>query len=524
MEQWIMEYQKNINNLQNKCMTRGESALASYSLYMLRFINGLMQMESSQFYTYQKKVLWSPMRVFSGYFIEQVEAACTCTDIEKKEMIIDDIENAVCKIAHVYRNVVDATSNADRQMFTCLSVDTNMYELSPKLFAYYSDILETLVALYKKKDVYAFLLHPSFKSNIETINLFCEREKPGKVVLIYIPEKRIEEIKEIPVYLMHESYHVLGKEERCRKFRAVNLNFHIKLWIKQMLFRHVQFFEDSFLDDQVKEKLCECWFTLDDILQYLDGHEEDDRIFYSKRISNYLYEAWTQKLINIFSSIAYNLSVVLAQCPVDPMAEEDSYGKLILIESRIRSNILNALSGMKMALFIERLLYLYRESFADMACILTLGLKPDEYENAFEHSISFSHKKEITGLMRNIRSLIVAKVIAKYEKMDYYELWDCYCKKKEDELIKNSLNNRSVNSEISQQQENEWMPDITVQDLEFFDKYLTICSKQLMESFEQNGNVEKFRDIINRANMIDILSGRTSEALKKLYCEKENQN
>lgn len=523
MEQWIDEYQIKINNLKNECEVKNEMALSSYCLYMLRFLNGLQQMQSSRFYTYQKKVLWNPMRLFSRYFIEQVNEAIVCRNMQSKEKIIDDIENAVCEIAHVYRNVVDATSNADRQMFTCLSVDTNMYELSPKLFSYYSDILETLVTLYNKEDVYAFLLHPSFKCNTETVNLFFQREKQGKVVLIYIPEKRIEEIKEVPIYLMHESYHVLGKEERCRKLRALYLNFHILLGIKQMIFTDVCFTEDDSIDDLIKEKLCAQWFCLTDIIQYLKKRDESDRIFYSSKIRKFLCEEWKKRLLNILSTMADDLPTVILQNAIDLADEANFYGKLVMLESKIRSNILYILSGNRLAILMDKLIYLYREAYADIACILTLGLEPEAYEQAFDHSISFFCGTDNYGFMREIRSLIVANVIAKCTKLDYHKPWETFFYKKKEMLQHNPYlmpdkkerNERRKPCDL-------WMPQITDQDLKYFDVYLSECEKRLNANLVKNERISEFRNIIKSTSMVEILSGRTSEQFRKIV-EKERE-
>ena len=200
---WIEEQRQQLSEIYNKCREAGsrEHVLEAFTVYLLRILNGLSQMEGSKLYRYEARILGEAMKLFCAHYIAQVDSALqTGIGTEKKMEIILDIEDAISKISNVYKNVIDSTTNSDRQMFTSQAVETSIYDISPKLFAAYSTILETLVRLFEKQGIYAFLLHPSLKSNIETASLFDMRKREGKVVLIYIPENKIENIRQIPIY------------------------------------------------------------------------------------------------------------------------------------------------------------------------------------------------------------------------------------------------------------------------------------------------------------------------------------
>ena len=152
------------------------------------------------------------MELFANHFMEQTELAVSQTNVYEKRCLIDEIENAVDRMTNVYRNVIDSTSDSDRQMLSGVSVDTSIYELSPKLCAFYSKILDDLVHMFHEENNYAFILHPTLKNNTETQILFEQRTLSGKVVIIYISESIIEEVDVVSVFLLHEAFHVLTKE------------------------------------------------------------------------------------------------------------------------------------------------------------------------------------------------------------------------------------------------------------------------------------------------------------------------
>lgn len=184
---------ENLEGIYKECRNKKEPVLEAFSLYLLRILNGLAQMEGGNTYGYESQILGDAMRLFCIYYVEQVQEALNQQlDNRQKDEIIEDIEDAISKISNVYKNVIDSTSNSDRQLFTSHAVETSIYDISPKLFATYSMILKTLVVLFNQQDLYAFLLHPSLKSNVETVSLFDTRQQSGKVVLIYIPENKIE--------------------------------------------------------------------------------------------------------------------------------------------------------------------------------------------------------------------------------------------------------------------------------------------------------------------------------------------
>mgnify|MGYP000225949176 FL=1 len=163
----------------------------------------------------------------------------------------------------------------------------------PKLYAVYEELVNRLVRLYDegKQEEYAFLLDPTLKNVLYAETLFKKREESGKVVIIHMPVRMLEKTNQIPLYLMHEVFHVLTKKERKRKDRAKRLLLVVLMQVRYCLFDGVSFIENKVLDKIWKTELIDGWMEqVFEEYKIINAHEESDRIFYSKNIKKYVIE------------------------------------------------------------------------------------------------------------------------------------------------------------------------------------------------------------------------------------------
>ena len=521
---WIEDQRQQLKNKYHLCKDQNgrEPVLEAFSIYLLKILNGLAQMKSSKLYGYEAQILGEAMRLFCIHYISQVDDALKPEiGIENKKEIIGDIEDAISKISSVYKNVIDSTSDSDRQMFTSQAVESSIYDISPKLLATYSAILETLVYLFKKRGIYAFLLHPSLKSNIETAGLFDMREKEGKVVLIYIPENEIEKISQIPMYLLHEAFHVLTKEQRNRKDRACRMEIHVLNAISQRIFKNVDFsfinIKDDYADEKVKKKLLEKWFDTNGRIQELKNLEWHDRRFYSKNVLKQICENWRNWLSEIFVTLGADLCEVLNEQSF--CMEENPYKKMMQIEWEIQRNLVEILTGNIVAKYAKMYMSIYREAYADIACILTAGISPEEYENAFRNSEIINDVLE-KDIIRSLRIYFVAKAVVSCENVTYAEEWKKYCE--ENDFRKQKMSGDQVKTD-NQRDKNENNNDrirIYEDDLKSFEQILINCSAKLWDALgKQDSSFAKFRNIISNMNFVEILNGKVNEKLHELCME-----
>lgn len=490
---------------------------------MYRLLNGLEQMEGSETYSYEYQILGDAMRLFCLYYMDQVEEALAVqTASEKKGEIIEDIEDAISKISNVYKNVIDSTSNSDRQLFTSHAVETSIYDISPKLFATYSMILKTLAALFDKQDLYTFLLHPSLKSNVETVSLFDMRQRPGKVVLIYIPENKIEKLAQIPFYFFHEAFHVLTKEERCRKERACKMQIHMTNMILQRLFQNVSFGcsdgseeEKTETDTEIKTELMKRWFKTEEWIAELRGREENDRTLYGKNVIAETCMNWRTALESIFERLGSDLSEVLAE--KNSSQYKKPYKMLVQVNWEIQKNLVGILANSDVERHATAYMQVYREAYADIAGILTGGFSPETYEEAFQESMAETVDDDT---LRDIRIYTVAKAVADCEGFIYVEEWKKYCdkhdlkKQEESQNAEKGLDRDAILEEPQRKSGKAWSWETDINSLTIvFEE----CRKKLWGKLEREKCFfEKFRTILEELDMINILSGATNQELMDL--------
>lgn len=522
-ENWIEEQGKELVKIYNECGEKEESILEAFSLYLFRILNGLAQMEGSDTYGYESQILGEAMRLFCIYYVEQVREALNQQPNDgKKNEIIKDLEDAISKISNVYKNVIDSTSNSDRQLFTNHAAETRIYDISPKLFAAYSMILETLVALFNQQNIYAFLLHPSLKSNVETVNLFDIREQMGKVVLIYIPENKIEKVWQIPFFLLHEAFHVLTKKERCRKERACRMEAHMLNGLSQRIFQNVSFDfidGDAEADEKIKNALMQRWFPVRQWIEDLKKCEDDDRGFYSRNVIARICENWGRALRDIFAELGEDIR--RAPEDADCQWKENPYNALIQTEWEIQKNLVEILANNEVELYAWAYMQIYREAYADIASILTAGISPDIYEKAFQESqIEPERDMPEKDVLREIRIYIVAQTIVNCEGIAYAEEWekcrDRYKPKNQDDCMnkRERAEGKEVPGSSRELNDKFWIQET---DLEAFKDILGKSGRELWKKLgNDNRFSQEFRGILEEIDMLHILDGKVNQDLMKL--------
>ena len=132
----LIEICKYCRECADKGKDKDASVLEAFSLYLLRILNSLAQMQGNNTYGYENQILSEPMRLFCIYYIEQVHEALDQQSDERKSGIIIDLEEAISKISNVYKNVIDSTSNSDRQLFTSPVVETSVMIYPPNCLRY----------------------------------------------------------------------------------------------------------------------------------------------------------------------------------------------------------------------------------------------------------------------------------------------------------------------------------------------------------------------------------------------------
>ncbi|MCM1173918.1 MAG: hypothetical protein NC341_02580 [Blautia sp.] len=501
--QWITEKMTELKRLHSECGAE-EIALSRYIGCMIRMLNGLAQMEYSQFHFYEKLMLRDSFEIFTEHFITQIDVARNEMNTERKRELVDDIENAVDRVSGVYKNVIDSTANSDRQMLSSLSIDTSIYELSPKICAFYSQILNKLVKTFQEKDAkYAFMLHPTLKNITEAKVMFEQLRESGKVVIIYISESIIEMFDVISITILHESFHVLTKKERMRKKRMQSFVRLMLAGMKQVLFDGVVFYKEEEEDEQIKNELLERFFS--DCQKELDMWEkkpDENRDFYSGEIKKWGIEYFSKRLRKINTSLETWIREAISEKSPDTnfSAFQSNYEKENRIIEKIQENLFDAMYENKVSSLAGQFLFIFREIYADIACILTLQLNPEDYKNAFEKSKQFRTDGAYYDSTRIVRNYIVAISVRNYMPADIGSSWKEYGEELWSEFSEEERLFFENNSTFSQKCV---MLSITPQMTNALSGYAQGCAKAFSDRINSNGDIQLFREYMKQIRNYD---------------------
>ena len=419
--EWIQEEMNELRKLFVRC--KGEDALMADIICVMRLLNGVSQLCKTEFHKYEKKILANPMKLFVRYFIEQVEEALEQEDMNEKGIEVADIEDAVCKMSDIYESVTNYTTHTDRQVFMSLPMDTGLYEVSPKYYALYAELLDNLIKIFDAEDrKYAFVLYPTLLSTVQTEPLFGRRRKSGKVIVISISVRMLEDTVHTSIYLVHEAFHTLTKEERSRKLRAKFLLQNLLNQIGECLFEGVHFASKG---GKICDILLRRWFadTRESFRKLYESKSKGDWAYYGDEICRWLKEWVEIDLRKIDVSLETDFEESVCQSGIYQSIEDnfEQYSKVVgsLMEQIpiIRDNVYFMLRHDLTNYYLERLLFLYREAYSDVSCLLTMGYE-EKYEEAFRESVQFAMKDEdyMEDDYRIIRQILVKCILKSEEK------------------------------------------------------------------------------------------------------------
>lgn len=416
-----------------------EEALCACVFYVTRLLNEVLQMSVGDM-EYEQRIFCGAMTIFVKQFIEQVKTTKelqgdrnTYEYVTEKRDLVEDIENAVEKVLTTYRNVVDSVANMDRHMLVGLTAGVNAYDLSPKICAAYSYILNRLTELMGGEGTYAFLLNPTTKSIVRSEALLECRQEHGKVVIINIPERMVEKSDLLPVILIHEAYHVLTLgESRLRGDRAKSYIQNMYYEIENCLFRGTTLFQEVDAEKKsrnlfwkaadsedksgyIRERLMEEWFSegKKELEIYLD-EEEDSRQFYGKNMAEKVRSCMEKDLRKLPARLEEDVMgcffEVLSSEEDKLECYEEQYNKAVREIDAMTKNLHAVLIDRKLDAAEELFLFMYREVYSDLACVMLLNLSAKQYNMAFDWSGS-SRMPEIGYVDhdRLLRQYLVAK-------------------------------------------------------------------------------------------------------------------
>lgn len=508
MEQWVIDNLKKYQEMY-KHHNQKDSALRSCALTMVKILNGLSEMDCTQFHEYERKMLWRAMELFSEQCIDQMYIAYECGNVLKKKEYIEDIEASISAMAEVYRDVMGGVSDAERQMFQSLSVDMKMYDLSPKLCAFYSSILDRVVEMFKDGGMeYAFVLHPMLRSTTEAKVLLEKREQSGKVVIVYLSESLMEKFDSTSICLIHEAFHVLTKSERNRKERMVSFALQMMEHTQRLVFDGVSFGAE---DKKIKEELTKRWLGgLKQWIVQVRKEDKDDKSFYGKRaeeeVNNRLMkclEEINEKLEDTVKEFANKWFIYTDYEAFQKNAEATQY-----IIKQIRSNVFQIASEGKIQKMSNEIMLLYREAYADIACILLLEIDKECYDKAFTDSIRFRYNVPYEDSIRELRESLVAEIVSKHISLERRGSWEQCMAQSEPESQKGEQTQQFSEENSGQIGEDHVNMGLNQFIRGFFTRYLDKCAYEFSDRLRGINDIEVFRE-----RMREVVTGENQQLL-----------
>lgn len=490
---WIKTTKNDAKDLYNECTN--EIAIQTYLVSLQHLLDEISYMDSTELHYYSKSLIFDAMQTFSSQFLEEIKQAIVCKSNTQKRAILLDLEDALVRVLDVFENTIDSTvnTNIDRQIFTSLAIDTKVCNLSPKLCHFYSKILEEIINIFEDKKEnrkYAFLLNPSIRYNTEAVQILTQSNTNNRIMIIYISESSMEAVNKVPIFLLHEAFHLITRQ-RNRMLRAKKLAQLAIYGLKQHIF------QNSNISDDLQERLLAKWLgKLEEEVNSFNTKEESDPIFYSKNIVSKLESVINESLYLALQTI--NAEIFIEDAKYDFRDKvrfnefDDIYADIQTKIKTVERNICDIFFHGTVKNMLEMYMRIFRECYADLALVETLKISPNIYENAFDESIRFNKAGNSEEEERKLRSYLVAKAVEEHFKPNDIS-WNEYTNETNKQIVETP---KDINQNTTAYEKVTLSPYM----LTAFEDYFSKCA-------------EDFKEMIGRPT----IKHRLDKFRKKLY-------
>lgn len=299
---------------------------------------------------------------------------------------------------------------------------------------------------------YEFLVCPGMNSQIGVTELFLKVSNERRLFFIEIPEQQMYNLKQTFITIGHEIAHFVGTDVRCRHERKTHMvrlcSRIIALSMKNYLANGDSFVRDHADDldfEKAESKLCE-W------LDFFIKRELDEDYLRKKKYYPSITDNMVEKNLKYKEDYGEHTDVlreVLVSSAVELLLEhgQDIFGYVFHrefyekenCEYEERENFLaekrNLLQkcihsftdhvnpknqALTMASAVDKIIYLLKECYADMICILTLRLSMKDYLETLAEIIDESNipVEELADTELSARIAIVMTVVSNSSEND----------------------------------------------------------------------------------------------------------
>lgn len=239
-------------------------------------------------------------------------------------------------------------------------------------------------------------------------------------------------------------------------------------------------------------------------LQEWKEKNEDSRDFYSNEVRQWGIRYFTNCLIKINESLDIWVRKTISEKKIDLNFEEyeQLYEKKERLIEKIRENLLRMMVENRVSDLAERFLFICREIYTDIACILTLQLQPDNYQNAFDKSKQLRSDEKYIDSVRTIRNYVVSFSAANHVPAQEKKLWMEYANNLLSDFPRNS-NNLKKQTLLAFSQTYVIL-SITPQMKKMLMGYAHECAKDFSAKLDSIEEIKSFREYMSRVRNKDV--------------------
>lgn len=306
--------------------------------------------------------------------------------------------------------LINCTMRTEPQFIHVQAFHAMIYGVPPKLLAFYTsqaDLIREILSSEEKQD-FSFMFVPDFQPDVHVVSMMRGYNEKDQLLTVYINEQTLLNPHNVISTMSHEVAHYVGETSRCREARAKYILEAILGFFLENFFIHIglKFACSDPLYNYIKKISEDIASLINDNISEFKHYQ----IEYMSSLRNFildtnkLYEIlkrdeYVEKLNIHFYDFINTSKEEFSECLSQKLDPQIGFSASNLFDNKEYYRIASELMVKEFLSFykhnvakdkkriIDRIISVFKETYADMEMINLLQMPKDEYNSIFEEKL-----------------------------------------------------------------------------------------------------------------------------------------
>ena len=438
-ESWCDTKMLELGEKIRECKAERNKKWTSYYLAIYQIVSILRQYEQKNKFKDLFYIFFPPLRLFLSQLQEGKQLICKIDETEKKYIFVQKLEETVSDFIDGMELLIHHLGMSNSNMLNLDGRNGLSYDLSIRLCMMYLSVMNGVSRVYNDtNNEYRFMLIPIAYSRPQTSIYDFGLEPKDRLIYVRLARHQLYSPRALMAILTHEVCHYVG-ESRARKDRALIYSKICALILLELLLPDTGFeriISDLKVEENDREIIERDWRDRKNKLFELFSNKIVKEVDYQNktRQSKYHFKELVDEVFIAATDIIYDRQNMLIQYSnrvsgelLERINENRDLGVLFEVLEKERKlcndNAMKICVDEELYKMIWNVRCALRETYADLAAILFLDMKPVDYLETFLLSESYEPSEDTINNIDKNRIATVCITLRENNYLEWREEW-----------------------------------------------------------------------------------------------------